>query len=79
MSEASHFPQLMRRTKAAEYVREVLNQPLEKTTLATMATRGAAPLSTSLEASSSTIAMTSTDGRLSAWGQRSPQPRSCAS
>jgi hypothetical protein len=37
------FPQLMRRTKAAEYVREVLNQPLEVSTLATMATRGGGP------------------------------------
>jgi hypothetical protein len=45
MSETpnDHFPQLMRREKTAEYVREVLNQPLEKTTLATMATRGGGP------------------------------------
>jgi hypothetical protein len=45
MSEApkDHFPQLMRRGLTAEYVREVLNQPCEKTSLATWATRGGGP------------------------------------
>jgi hypothetical protein len=45
MSEVSkeQFPPLMRRPKAAEYVREVHFQPLEVSTLATMATRGGGP------------------------------------
>lgn len=37
------FPPLMRRPKAAEYVREIHFQPLEVSTLATMATRGGGP------------------------------------
>jgi hypothetical protein len=37
------FPPLMRRETVAEYVRSVLKQPLTKTTLATMATRGGGP------------------------------------
>jgi hypothetical protein len=43
MSEENRFPPLMRRPKAAEYVREVHFQPLEVSTLATMATRGGGP------------------------------------
>lgn len=45
MSEVTkeQFPPLMRRLKTAEYVREVHFQPLEVSTLATMATRGGGP------------------------------------
>ena len=45
MSEVikEQFPPLMRRPKAAEYVREIHFQPLEVSTLATMATRGGGP------------------------------------
>jgi hypothetical protein len=45
MSEVikEQFPQRMRRKKTAEYVREVHFQPLEESTLATMATRGGGP------------------------------------
>jgi hypothetical protein len=45
MDEATkeRFPPLMRRKMTAEYVREILCQPCEETTLATQATRGGGP------------------------------------